>query len=451
MNRRLANRVAGFIILALFGAAPSKAQNLSEIFDLALQSDPTLKKMDAQRSAHGESRAQSLARFFPVVSAMLSTTRANATNTKANVIAVPFQEYWNNVASVNLKQPIFHWDHWVQLSQSDNKIAQAEAEYAAEIQNLMLRTATAYFEILSARDTLEFASAEKTAIARQLDQAKQRFEVGIIAITDVNEAQAAFDQAHASEIEAENQLDNKNEALKEIIGEQNVVLDLLGEALPLQKPEPADMLKWSETAELNNFGVIAAYNQAEAARKEIELKMQGHLPELDLVAAFQQTDNTNLFGARGDTESVGLQLNVPIFEGGAVLSRTRQAEYEHQAAKENLEAVKRTVNRQVRDAYRAVLTNISRVEALRTAVESSETSLEATQAGLEVGTRTMVDVLNQQRNLFKAKRDYSRARYDYLINSITLKQLASNLTRDDLEQISRLLLSGGAPAKKPAL
>lgn len=445
-------------IILLFGITSVKAQNLSEIVDLALQNDPTLKKVEAERSAREEFKNQSLARFFPAASAVgrsslefLHNKKAKGFNNFGNAdFRGPLvnQEYWSHTFDLNVTQPVFHWDHWVQLSQSENVIAQAEAKYQAELQNLLTRTTQAYFEVLSARDNLEFAMAEKEAIARQLEQARQRFEVGIIAITDVNEAQAAFDQALASEIEAANLLDNKNEALKEIIGEQDIVLDLLGEQLPLKKPEPADISKWSTTAELNNFDVIAAYNEAESARKTIEIQRSGHFPQLDIVGTYGVSDVNSSFGFRGDTQNIGLRLNVPIFEGGNVNSKTRQAQFEFEAARENLSAVRRSITRQVKDAYRGVITNISRAEALKTAVMSSETSLEASEAGLAAGTRTMVDVLNLQRDLYRAKRDFSRARYDYLINSIKLKQLASNLTQADLEQISRLLLPGEKPADK---
>lgn len=466
MIRRLANRLTGYIVIILSGITPLKAQNLTDIIDLALENDPNLKKVEAERLARGESKDQSLARFFPTVSATGKSSKDYLHNKKAKVSVLPSgnigipvfnlagnlvnQDFWSNTFDLNITQPVFHWDHWIQLSQSDNVIAEAEANLAAETQNLLLKTTTAYFDVLAAQDNLEFTMAEKEAIARQLEQAKQRFEVGIVPITDVNEAQAAFDQAYANEIEAINLLDNRNEALKEIIGDQDVVLDLLGEQLPLKQPEPADIAKWSDNAELNNFGVIAAFNQAEAARKSIEIQRSGHLPQLDIVASYRVSDVSSNFGFRGDTQSVGMQLNVPLFEGGAVNSRTRQAQYEYQAAKENLIAVKRSIKKQVKDAYRNVITNIDRVEALKTAVASSEASFEASEAGLEVGTRTMVDVLLVQRNLYRAKREYARARYDYLINNIKLKQLASNLTRDDLEQISRLLLAIQQTDEKPA-
>lgn len=462
MIRRFTKQIKGIVTLFLFEISPVNAENLSEIFDLALQNDPTLKKMEAERLARGESKDQSLARFFPVITATGKSSKEYLHNKKATnttlTSGIPTfniagnlvnQDFWSHTFNLNITQPVFHWEHWIQLSQSDNVIAQAEANYEAEIQNLMLKTTDAYFNVLAARDNLEFTIAEKDAIARQLEQARQRFEVGIVAITDVNEAQAAFDQATANEIEAITLLDNRNEALKEIIGEQDVVLDLLGEQLPLKTPEPTDITKWSDTAELNNFNVIAAYNQAEATRKSIEIQRSGHLPQLDIVASYGASDVNSSFGFRGDTQSVGMQLNVPLFEGGAVNSRTREAQYEYQAAKEELVAVKRSIKRQVKDAYRGVVSSISRVEALKTAVASAETSFEASEAGLEVGTRTMVEVLLEQRNLFRARREFARARYDYLINSIKLKQLASNLTRADLEQISRLLVDANQPNEKP--
>jgi outer membrane protein len=303
----------------------------------------------------------------------------------------------------------------------------------------MVKTATAYFRVLGAQDNLQFSTAEKLAISRQLDQAQQRFEVGIIAITDVNEALAAYDQASANEIEAANILDNQKEALREIIGDNAVVLNRLGEQLPLLKPEPADISAWSESAETANLSIISALNKAEISRKSIDLQRSGHLPQVDLVASYGASDVNSSFGFRGDTQSVGVQLTVPLFEGGAVNSRTRQASYEYEAAKENLTATKRAVKRQVKEAYRGVLSNMEQVEALKAAVKSTESALEASEAGLEAGTRTMVDVLAEQRNLYRVKRDYARSRYDYLLNSIRLKQAASSLDADDLEQINRLL------------
>lgn len=336
---------------------------------------------------------------------------------------------------------MFHWDYWIQLSQSGNQIAQAEADYQAVLQKLMVKTTEAYFNVLSAQDTEKLILAKKQAISRQLEQAKQRFTVGLNAITDVYEAQAGFDEAIANEIDAVHDLENKKEALREIIGENEAQLNSLGAALPLLKPEPANIAAWSDSAEINNFNIISAFNKAEFSRKSIAVQRAGHLPQLDMVASYLASDVNSTSGFRGDTQSIGVQLNVPLFEGGAVNSRTRQASYQYEAAKENLIAIKRAVKRQVKDAYSGVISSISRVEALKTAVTSAEIALEASEAGFEIGIRIMVEVLAEQRNLYRSKRNFYHSRYDYLLNSIKLKQASSNLTQNDLEQINRLLVN----------
>ncbi|MEQ1561015.1 MAG: TolC family outer membrane protein [Methyloglobulus sp.] len=445
MTKKLLIRELAQLIFLVLLSVPCllRADDLMTIFEIALQNDPILKQAEAKQSAAGESRNQGLAQFFPTIKAAGSSGREWRHNkkTRLNSFYPSTQEYWNSNFSVNLTQPLFHWDHWVQLSQSDNQIAQAEAAYQAELQNLMVRVTEAYFNVLAAQDNLQFTVSEKEAIANQLDQAKQRFDVGIIPITDVYEAQAAYDQTVANELEAANNLDNQKEALLEIIGTNTVQVNSLGQTLPLKKPEPAELSKWDENAEATNLSIIAAFNEMEVSRKAIDIQRSGHLPKLDLVGAYGATDNNSSFGLRGDTQSIGVQLNVPLFEGGAVNSRTRQASFEYEAAKENLMAVKRSVKRQVNNAYRSILTNISRIEALKATVTSAASALEASEAGFEVGIRTMVDILSEQRNVYRAKRDLSRARYDYLLNTIKLKQTVSNLTQTDLEQVNSLLVA----------
>ena len=436
------------------------ADDLLDVYNLALENDPTLKQAEARNSSAKEFRDQGLARFFPVVSATASSSR-NWLHTKNTLLTsrgfFPVnQEYWASSFNVNLIQPLFHWDYWVQLDQSDNQIAQAEASYNAELQNLLVRTAEAYFNILAAQDNLAFTRAEKEAISQQLEQAKARFETGIVPITDVNEAQAAFDQTTANELEAENLLDNQKEVLREIIGIRETALSSLRENLPLKKPEPDNINSWAETADTANYNIIAAFNRMQISYKNIDIQKTGHLPQLDIIAEYGATDDRSQFGVRGDNQSIGLQVNLPIFEGGAVNSRIRQARYDYQADKENLNAVKRSVKRQVNNTFRSIFTNISRIGALTATVASATSALEASEAGAEVGIRTMVDVLNEQRNVYRAKRDLSRSRYDYLINTLKLKQAASSLTQNDLEQINKLLVAPAiksepkmAPADKP--
>lgn len=443
------NYLSGFIIVFLTTISPlACAQDLLEIYELALQNDPALKQSHAGQLAVGESKNQSIANFLPNVSATGISNLSRLTNKRVTYQGSGIQKYSDNNFNLNLTQPLFHWEHWIQLSQSDNQLAQAEADYQAELQKLMVKITEAYFNVLSAEDNLEFSRSEKQATARQLEQAKQRFAIGLIDIIEVRETQAAFDGTIANEIEAANNVDNQKEALTEIIGEQDIRLNNLGENIPLAKPEPDDISAWSSSAEVGNFSIISAFNQMEFSRKAIDLQRTGHLPKLDLVASLGEYDTSSNFGLRGSTEVVGVRLNVPLFEGGAVNSRTQQAAYKYQQAKEQLTAAKRAVNRQVKDAYRGITSSISRVEALKTAVSSAETALQATQAGFEVGVRTLVEVLNEQRNLYRAKRDYSRTRYDYLLNSIKLKQAASSLAQEDLEQINRLLVANSAASKE---
>lgn len=445
IKQSLSNYLSGFIVVVLTGISPlAYAQDLLEIYELALQNDPVLKQSHAGQLAVGESKNQSIANFLPNVSATGISNLSRLTNKRVTYQGSGIQKYSDNNFNLNLTQPLFHWDHWIQLSQSDNQIAQAEADYQAELQKLMVKITEAYFNVLSAEDNLEFSRSEKQATARQLEQAKQRFAIGLIDIIEVRETQAAFDRTIANEIEASNNVDSQKEALTEIIGEQDIRLNNLGENIPLARPVPDDISAWSSSAEVGNFSIISAFNQMEFSRKAIDLQRNGHLPKLDLVASLGEYDTSSNFGLRGSTEVVGVRLNVPLFEGGAVNSRTQQAAYQYQQAKEQLTAVKRAVNHQVKDAYRGITSSISRVEALKTAVSSAETALQATQAGFEVGVRTLVEVLDEQRNLYLAKRDYSRTRYDYLLNSIKLKQAASSLVQEDLEQINRLLLANSA-------
>lgn len=450
-NPAAKTRVICFVAMLLMGLSVDlRAENLMAIFERALQNDPIIKQIEAKRSAAGENRDQGLARLFPTIALKGASGREWRHNriVSLNNLFPTSQEYWNHSFSLTLTQPLFHWDHWVKLSQSDNQIAEAQANYEAELQNLIVRTTEAYFNVLAAQDNLRYTVAEKEAITKQLEQAKARFDAGVIPITDVYEAQAAFDNTTANELEAINNVDNKKEALREIIGNDEGILDLLADNLPLKKPQPQDIEKWSDTAETNNLKIIAAFNQMEFSRKTIEIQRSGHLPQLDLVGSYGVTENGSSFGPRGDTQNIGVQLNIPIFEGGAVSSRTRQASYEYEAAKENLTAVKRTVNRQVKNNYRNVLTNISRIEALKARVASAESALEAAEAGSEVGIRTMVDVLAEQRDVYQAKRDLSRVRYDYLINYIKLKQTTSDLNQSDLEEINGLLVASETQSKE---
>ncbi|HYE34169.1 TolC family outer membrane protein [Methylocaldum sp.] len=432
------------LALLLIATAGAHAQDLLQTLELALQRDPRLREAEATRNAVLEAKPQSVARLLPTLSITGELNRNSVLSKfqQAQLVFIAGARnvgFWDSAASINLTQPIYRHEYWVQLSQADNHVAEAEANYAAEQQNLMLRTARAYFDVLFAQDSREFALAEQRAIERQLEQAKARFEVGLTAITDVHEAQAGYDQARANVIQAENQVDNAREALQEIIGDFDAALATLIEDIPLKGPEPESIEDWSNLAQQGNFGIIAAENRSLVAKKDIDLQFSGHLPSMDLVGSAGFTDTNRPQGISTEYQVIGMQVNVPMFAGGGVNSRVRQARHEYEAAQENLDGVRRSIKRQVKDAYRGILSSISQVEALQAAVVSSQSAVEASEAGLEVGTRTMVDVLTEQRNLFRAKRDYARARYDYIVNSLALKQAASTLSPEDLALVNHWL------------
>jgi outer membrane protein len=252
----------------------------------------------------------------------------------------------------------------------------------------------------------------------------------------VQEAQAAYDLAVAQEIEAVNLVDQARESLREVTGQYHTQLALLGDELPLIKPEPADIDQWTETALRQNLDLAAALAGAETAQQEIARQRAGHWPSIDAYGNVGYDRTGGRFG-QADTYSdqIGIQMNVPIYEGGQVVSRTREAEFRHQEALDRVEESRRAVQRLTRDAYNGVLTGISRVDALKQAVVSAQTALEATQAGFEVGTRTTVDVVAAERDLYSAKRDYARSRYDYILDQYRLREAAGTLSPEDLARM----------------
>ena len=371
------------------------AMDLLEVYDLAVVNDPTFLEAAATRESAQESRPQAIANLLPVLSGVGSSQHTRLHNQKVDTFQSvdstgKTQDFWTNSVRIDLTQPIFNLDFWVQFSQSENQIAQADAEYGTVWQDLIQRTTGAYLDVLLAKDTLDFSSSEKRAFARQLEQAKQRFEVGLIAITDVYEIQAGYDTSMADVIKAENDLDDRKEELREIIGDSPVDLAGLGTDLPLLKPDPADIDVWTQLAKTHNLNIIARQNQAAFAQKNIERQRSGHYPTLDIRGSYAYQEDNSSFGLTGDTGRIGLELNVPLFSGGSVNSRTRQAFSDFQAAQQDLARERRSVIRQVKNGYRGVISTIGQVKARAATVRSSRSSLEATKAGYDVGTRTSV-------------------------------------------------------------
>ncbi len=422
------------LALSLTSVPSAFALDLMQVYEMAKENDPQVRQVREQVGVARESKPQAEALLLPTLSLGGGADLVHTDIRSSSSGVTGSDNFAQYDLALQANQPLYHRDYWIRLEQSDDIIAEAEAQLAAAEIDLMVRTATAYFNVLAAADDLRSATAEKDANARQLEQAQQRFEVGLIAITDVHESQAAYDGAVANEITAENALSSAWEALREIVGELNQPVSTLGIKLPLNQPEPANVEEWAATALKQNYSIIAAQHSVDQAKKNIEVQNSGHYPTLDLVGSFGRVDTGSRFGSDSDTGLIGLQLSVPLYTGGAVDSRTRQARYEYQAAMEVLDQSRRGVNRQVRDAYRGVISTISRVKALGSTVVSFQSALESTQAGLEVGTRTMVDVLTVTRNLYQAQRDYARSRYDYIINGLLLHQAASTLTPEMIQK-----------------
>jgi outer membrane protein len=462
-GRRIVKKpVICLLLISPLLAPAAPAADLVEIYEQALLSDPLLREAEANRQAILQTKPQALGSLLPQVDAGADYTDTNSSGRVRQFFgAFGFDRTsddqndgwsWN----VQLRQTLFRWDQLMRLKQSNKTVAQAETDFLAAQQDLMTRVAIAYFDVLAAEDTLESVAATKEAVGRQLEQASKRFEVGLIAITDVQEAQAAYDEAVAAEIDGKRAVAVRREVLREITGQYTTELSFPEEEIPLITPVPEDQNQWVETALQQNLALMSAEIGAEITRDDIDIARNGHLPTVDLVASY----NTQLIegttegptGVGGaievgetlrDLESttISVQFAVPIFSGGTTSAQVKEAVYRHRAAKERLERVARETERATRDAYLGVTTEIARVKALKQALTSAQTALKATEAGFEVGTRTTVDVLNSRRTLFQAETDYARSRYDYIINVLLLKQAAGILTPDDVVEVNGWLAS----------
>ncbi|TCO80248.1 outer membrane protein [Plasticicumulans lactativorans] len=409
----------------------------------AADGNPLFKAAGAARLAAQESQPQALANMLPNLQATADQARDFGVNGIPGV-----SEYNSHQYGVTLTQPIYNEANLVQLRQADSRVSQADADYRAAEQDLIIAVATRYFTTLAASDNLRFARAEKDAVGRELEQAKRRFEVGLVTIVDVQEAQARYDLTVADEIAADNLLSDASESLRVITGQTYDDLVPLSERMPLIGPQPARVDTWIEQALEHNPQLQSGAQAVEIARENVNLQRSGHYPTLDLVGGYYDNDS----GPRGGDLSgnrVSLQLTIPLYQGGAVTSRTRQAAYEHEATKQQLEGSQRDIVRQVRNAYRGQEAAISRVKALKQALVSNRSSLEATRAGLEVGTRTIVDVLDAERELYRAERDYARARYDYVLSRLQLKQAGGQLTEEELAAVNAWLQPTQPAARQP--
>ena len=424
----LAGHVARALGAGLFLVAASQAvaENLLEVFESALESDPEFLAAGADNRAAQEIRPQAQAGLLPGASLSFSTQwneRQRLPDSRSDNL------------TLNVEQPIWRRDRHIALDQADSRIARADALYAAARQDLMVRVAERYFGVLEAEDELGFARATLEAFEQQLAQSRQRFEVGLIPITDVEEAKAGFDLSRAQLIAAENALDIAREALRETTGEYREKLAPLTE-MPLVTPKPEDIDKWTEIALDRNPRLLAAKHDTETARREIQRIQAGHSPTLDAVGSIGLNDSGSSPAGETKRANVGLRLNLPLYSGGSILSRTRESRHRYRRTLDVLERERRRAQRETRDAYLGVESGISRVRALEQAVRSNRAAAEAVEAGFQVGTRTSVDVLDAQRELFRALRDLAEARYGYVLDVLRLKRAAGALSEDDLRLIA---------------
>ena len=433
---------------------PVAAEDLLAVYQQAVQNDAQLAAAAAARDAARELKPQAFSFVLPSVQASAQTTK-NTLRTQSASFITPSgtSEFNSNFRQLELVQPLFNWQLIAGLGQADALVRQADHQFMFAEAALMMRTAERYFGVLAAIDNLTFVEAEKTAIGRQLDQAKQRFEVGLIAITDIHEAQARYDLTIAQEIDARTAVAVAMEALREVTGTGYEQLAPLTETLPLQPPAEADAEIWVQRGIVQNPLVAAAVEAANAASKEIERQRAGHYPTLDArVTYLDASANASRFGPGADTEDTvySLQMNLPLFEGGRTRSLVRQAQKQFIEAQQRLEQQRRATTRETRDAYLGVNVTISQVKALAQALISNQSALEATQLGYQVGTRTSVDVLDAERELHRAKRDLAAARYGYVLNVLRLEMASGQLTQDDLSRVNGWLGAPAAEAAEPA-
>lgn len=427
-------------LIAALSSSMVAAENLIDVFQNALISDPQLLAEAASQRAVNELDEQARARFLPQIS-LSANTGKSLTQASAETFGgdVDFNRHGYNL---NLTQPLFRNENFVQSEQADIAIAQARASYQVVEQAFILRVAERYFDFLARQDEVHFSESEKEANAKQLEQVKQRFDLGLATITDLSESQAGFDLANADVITAKNELANSRERLLETSGLYLSGLVGLKAETPLVKPDPEMSKEWIDVALKQNPNLRVVQKSKEDAQQVIEFEKSGHYPSLDLVAEknYNSQSDTNFGGfSKVHRQSLSLQFNLPLYEGGNVSSRVRQAAHRLDEAMQDEEAQRRAVVRQSREAFNGVMAGISRVKALKQAVLSSQNALESTEAGYEVGTRTTVDVLNVRRDLFRAKSNYASARYDYILSSLRLKQAAGILSPDDLVQINAWL------------
>ncbi len=444
------NMILSLIGAGLLIASPAWAVDLVGVHDLARDNDPRLRAAEFRRDATGENRKIARANLLPQLGASGSWNWGTSETTVPG-LDIDDSDIDNHNYRVELLQSIYNQANYEGLDIARGQITQADAIYAIVYQDFLLRVAEGYFLVLTYTDGVTFAEAEEKAFQRQFEQAEQRFEVGLTAVTDVHEARASYDNARARAIVARNDLADAKEALRELTGQYFEQYDALQEVLPLVEPDPGNADRWVDMSMQSNPSVLSSRAAVEVAEANMRLERSGYYPTLGLSASWNQFKNNeyqfNDFidgrsvntSLKQDDTRVGLLLDIPIYQGGRVTSRTRQAKLLLDATGQDLDDIQRGVVRETQNAYRAVIAGIQEVQAFEQASISAESALEATQAGFEVGTRTIVDVLIAEQRKYQAQRDNSLARHTYIIRHLRLKSVAGLLTAEDLSVVNQLL------------
>jgi outer membrane protein len=454
-------KTRAFVITTLFLGSMifsnASAINLIDVYNQALSSDPTFKAARSQWLADKENLSIKRSSLFPQLSANGGFSRNYANTQYSAETGEPSSTSYNDSSSysLTLTQPLFNFGNWANIWQAQAIVKKAEVTFLAAAEDLLLRTSKAYFGVLQSKDVLSFAKANREALQNTLDQTKHKYDVGLIAIVDLENARADYDNAIAEEIAAKNNLEDKLEQLNEITGVRYVSLDPVKKEFPLLTPQPPNIEKWAQAAQQQNFDLAAARYVTISARENIKIQNAGHLPTLNATGGYSYAHNDNYNGSNGSQKSknasAGLTLAVPLFQGGYVLASAKQANYQYQKAIADQEIRHRSTISLTRQAYLNVLSDVSKIKANKQSIRSSLSSLRATKAGYEAGTRTMVDVLQAQAKLYDRQKDFATSEYDYIIQFLTLKQLTGILDVDDLTQInSWLVKSSSGKNKTPA-
>ena len=435
------------LVILLITGLNLNADNLLDIYNEALINDPTYKAAEFSYLADKEIVVQGRSALLP------SLTLSGSTNWNEYYQNKELQQEYNSFStSARLSQPLLRLDTWFSYKQSKSLTNAAEADFAFEQQNLLVRTAELYFGVLRAIDNLNAAVSEEKAIKKQLDQAKQRFEVGLSAITGVQEAQLAYDLSKASRINLEGRLYSSREALNALIGREIFSLDELGNSLLIETPNPTSKEEWVKLALSNNYQLKAALLRKDAARNNAKSSASNHLPKIDIVGTKSESE-TNQFNYEGiningqgipvpeltGRRNFAIQFSVPIFQGGAVNSQRKQAYSQYERVNENTLFTQRRIIQEVRSEFSNVITLVANVTAQKQAVLSATSALEATQVGYKVGTRNVVDLLQAEKNLYSAEKNLANAKYDYILANLRLALSSVTITPGDLVKINNLL------------